>query len=125
MGPESPGSQTFVEGHSVFGSISCLASSVNIHLTVRAFTEPAEQEGIRTNEGAFCIEQIKMQSPLGLMSSDDGQAVLEPLRIFIMESNIALQGMPTLDSINRRLRPNGSHAHMAHDLRHCVTTCCG
>lgn len=59
MVPESPGSRTFVEGHSVFGSGSCLASSVNVHLTVRAFAELAKQENIRTTEAVFCIEQLQ------------------------------------------------------------------
>ena len=118
MGPESPGSQTFVEGHNVFGSSSCLASSVNIDLTARAFTGLAESENIRTTEGTFCTEQLKMQSPSGLESSDNNPGVLS-FRTFIMKSSIALEGMPTPNIINRRLRPNGSTAHMTHDLRHC------
>ena len=116
MGPESPGSQTFVEDHSVLGRSSCLASSVNIHLTARAFIELAESKNIRTTEGAFCTEQLKMQSSLGLESSDDSPGVLS-FRIFIMKSTM-LKGMPTLDILT-------TDAHMGHDLRHCVTTCYG
>ena len=59
MGPESPDSQALVEGHSVLGSSSCLASSVNIHLTARAFTELVESENIRTTEGASALSSLR------------------------------------------------------------------
>ena len=59
-------------------------------------------------EGAFCIDELEIQSPLGL---EDSPGVLSH-RIFIMKRNTALKGTPTLDIINRRLQPRGSMAHV-------------
>lgn len=54
-----------------------------VYLTARAFTELAQQENFRTTEGVFCIERLKMQSPLSVESFDDSRGVL-PYRTFIV-----------------------------------------
>ena len=63
--PESQEFKTYLEGHKVLGNGSCPAS-VYIHLAARAFAELIEKEDIKMTEGIFCIEQLVMQSPLGL-----------------------------------------------------------
>lgn len=65
--PESQAFKTYVEGHKVLGNGSCPAS-VYVYLVVKAFAELVEKEDIKMTEGAFCIELLVMQSPLGLSS---------------------------------------------------------
>lgn len=64
--PESQAFKTYVQGHKVLGNSSCPAS-VYIHLISKAVAELLEED-LKKAEGTFCIDQLEMQSPLGLIS---------------------------------------------------------
>ena len=65
--PNSRDFKYYIQGHKVLGTGSCPAS-VYIHLAAQALAELSEEEDGRTTEGTFCINQLEMQSPLGLDS---------------------------------------------------------
>ena len=62
--PESQDFNTYVQGHKVFGNGSCPAS-LYIHLAAEALAGLSDTEDLSMTEGAFCIEDFEMPSPLG------------------------------------------------------------
>lgn len=63
--PESQDFKCLIQGHQVLGNGSCSAS-VYIYFAAKAFAELVEGEDPEIRESNFCIEQLEMQSPLGL-----------------------------------------------------------